>query len=364
MIDPSSVFNVRLVNDSRIKEVDFENIPFGKVYSDHMCVVKYQVGAWGDFKIKPFEDLAISPANATLHYAQSVFEGLKAYKNQQGETLVFRPQANAQRMMLSAERMCIPPITEEFFMETLTILLQIDGDWIPSEPGTSLYIRPIIFANDPYIGIRPSETYTFLIFTAPVGAYYSEPVNVKVETHYTRAVKGGVGFAKTAGNYAASLYPALKAQQEGYHQLIWTDGQTHEYIEEAGTMNLLFYIDDTLITAPTDDSILNGITKNSVLTLAKAWGIQVEERKLSVKELEEALKAHKVQEAFGAGTAATIAKVNKIGLNGTDYTLLQEKPLADRLFDTLEKIKTGMIEDTYGWMYKVAPRDIRVPGRY
>lgn len=346
-------FEIRKTERSRISEVDFSNIPFGKVYADHMFVADFKDGAWQDMRIEPYADLSISPANATLHYGQSVFEGLKAYKNKEGEILVFRPEANAKRMIVSAERMCIPPISEEFFMSAMTELLKLDSAWVPNEPGTSLYIRPVVFADDPYVGIRPSVTYKFLIFTAPVGAYYSEPVNVKIETKYTRAVAGGVGYAKTAGNYAASLYPALQAQKEGYHQLIWTDGQTHEFIEEAGTMNLLFLINDTLITAPTGDSILDGITRDSVLTLAKDWGMKVEEKRLSVKELEESLKKGEVKEAFGAGTAATIAKIHKIGYNGVDYVLPEEKPLADKLYDTLDKIKLGEIDDPHGWVYKV-----------
>ncbi|MDW3209590.1 MAG: branched-chain amino acid aminotransferase [Reichenbachiella sp.] len=346
-------FEIKKIERSRISEVDFNNIPFGKVYADHMFVADFEDGEWKNMRIEPYGDLAISPANATLHYGQSVFEGLKAYKNKEGEILIFRPEANAKRMIISAERMCIPPISEEFFMSALSALLKVDSAWVPGQENTSLYIRPVVFADDPYVGIRPSETYKFLIFTAPVGAYYSEPVNVKIETKYTRAVAGGVGYAKTAGNYAASLYPALQAQKEGYHQLIWTDGQTHEFVEEAGTMNLLFLMNDTLVTAPTGDSILNGITRDSVLTLARDWGMKVEEKRLSVKELEAALKAGEVKEAFGAGTAATIAKIHKIGYNGTDYVLPEEKPLADKLFDTLDKIKLGEIEDTHGWVYKV-----------
>lgn len=346
-------FEVRETEASRLSQVDFNEIPFGKVYSDHMFMADYFDGQWQNLRIEPFGDLSVSPANATLHYAQSVFEGLKAYKHASGDILVFRPQANAQRLIKSAERMCIPPITEELFMSAMTELLKLDSAWIPTLDDTSLYIRPIIYADDPYIGIRPSKTYKFLIFTGPVGAYYSEPVNVKIETKFTRAVRGGVGFAKTAGNYAASLYPALQAQKEGYHQLIWTDGQHHEHIEEAGTMNLLFYMNDTLITAPTGDSILNGITRNCVLTLARDWGMKVEERKLSVKELVEGLKSGTVKEAFGAGTAATISKIRMIGCDGEDYVLPEEKPLADKLFDTLNKIKLGEIDEPHGWVYRI-----------
>ncbi|UXP30802.1 branched-chain amino acid aminotransferase [Reichenbachiella agarivorans] len=346
-------FDVRLVTESKLPSVDFNHIEFGKVYSDHMFAAEYEEGEWKNFRIEPYANLSISPANATLHYAQSVFEGLKAYKNDAGEIVVFRPQANAKRMIISAERMCIPPISEELFMEALTELLKLDAAWIPTKPDTSLYIRPVIFANDPYVGIRPSNTYKFLIFTGPVGAYYSEPVNVKIETKYTRAVAGGVGFAKTAGNYAASLYPALQAQKEGYHQLIWTDGQEHQYIEEAGTMNLMFCINDTLITAPAGGSILDGITKNSILTIARDWGMKVEERKLRVTELIEAFEAGQVQEAFGAGTAATVSKIKMIGYEGKQYNLPTVTPVADKLLKEMEDIKMGRKEDVHGWIYKV-----------
>ena len=346
-------FEVNKTQHSKLPDLDFDNIPFGKIYSDHMFVAEFKGGEWTDLRIEPFADLSISPANATLHYAQSIFEGLKAYKSESGEILVFRPQANAKRLKASAERMCIPPIPEELFMSALTELLKIDSKWIPKKVGNSLYIRPLIFANDPYVGIKPSDTYKFIIFTSPVGSYYSAPVSVKIETHYTRAVAGGVGYAKTAGNYAASLYPALQAQKEGYDQLIWTDGQKHEYIEEAGTMNLLFLIGETLITAPTGDSILNGITRNCVLTLARDWGMNVEEKRLSVHELVEALEAGTLKEAFGAGTAATIAQIERIGCNGKDYYLPSERPLSKKLFDTLDKIKLGKMEDKWGWIYKV-----------
>lgn len=346
-------FEIKKTVQSRLPELDTDNIPFGKVYSDHMFVAEYKNGEWSDLRIEPYGNLSISPANATLHYAQSIFEGLKAYKNKSGDILVFRPQANAQRLNVSATRMCVPELPEEMFMSAMTELLKLDSGWIPDKDGTSLYIRPVIFADDPYVGIRPSKTYKFLIFTCPVGAYYSEPVSVKIETKYTRAVAGGVGYAKTAGNYAASLFPAVQAQKEGYDQLIWTDGQTHEFIEEAGTMNLLFLIGDTLITAPTGDSILNGITRNCVLTLAKDWGMNVKEHRLSVKELISAMETGELKEAFGAGTAATIAQIKRIGYEGKDYELPKKRPFSQKLFDALDKIKKGEQEDKWGWVYKI-----------
>lgn len=353
MMTTAVSFDIREVAKSRVDEVDFNNIPFGKEYSDHMFVADYEGGEWKDLRIEPFANLSLSPANATLHYAQSVFEGLKAYKSESGEILVFRPDANAKRLIKSAERMCIPPISEELFMSSMTELLKLDQAWIPTLPDTSLYIRPVIFANDPYVGIRPSHTYKFIMFTGPVGAYYSEPVRVKIETEYTRAVKGGTGSAKTAGNYAASLYPALLAQQQGYHQLVWTDGQEHEYIEEAGTMNLFFLINETLITAQTGDSILDGITRNSVIALAKDWGMKVDEYRVSVKELIDALEKGEVKEAFGAGTAATISQISTIGFDGQDYDLPSSRPLSDKLFETLNKIKLGQVEDTHNWIYRI-----------
>jgi len=354
MIDTLNI-EINKASSSRINEIDEENLVFGKVYSDHMFVADYAEGKWGNFKIVPYGDLSISPANSALHYGQSIFEGLKAHRTESGEVLVFRPEENAKRLNKSAVRMCIPEIPEEVFMQGLHQLLNLDKQWVPSKAGTSLYIRPFIFATDPYIGIRPSETYKFMIFTAPVGAYYSEPVKVKIETSYTRAVSGGTGAAKTAGNYAAALYPAVQNQKSGYHQLIWTDGKNHEYIEESGTMNVLFLIGDALITAPTGDTILNGITRNSVIALAKEWGLNVEERPVKVAEVVEAAKTGELKEAFGAGTAATIASIKTIGFDGVDYDLpeINSSSLSAKLMNALSDIKTGKLEDKFGWIFKV-----------
>lgn len=346
-------FQINKTSNSRIQELDMDNIQFGKMYSDHMFVADYEDGEWKNMEIMPYQDLPMSPANAALHYGQSIFEGLKAYKNEAGEVLIFRPEDNAKRMNVSAERMCMPEFPEELFMSVLKELLDLDSGWVPNGPGTSLYIRPVMFANDPFVGIRPSLTFKYIIFTSPAGPYYAEPVNVKIETDFTRAVKGGVGFAKTAGNYAASLYPAKLAQDKGYHQLVWTDGVSHEYVEEAGTMNLMFVIGDTLVTAPTGDSILKGITRDSVLTLAKSWGMKVEERRISVKEVIEALNTGNLKEAFGCGTAASIAPIKTIGYEGNDYNLGSEMPVSTRFFDALNDIKTGASEDQWNWVYKV-----------
>ncbi len=354
MVDTMDI-RIERISESKLPQVDLENPVFGKVYSDHMFIADYKNGAWTDLRIVPYGDLQISPANTTLHYASTIFEGLKAYKDDKGDLLVFRPEANAKRMILSAERMCMPPVPESLFMNAMTELLKLDRDWVPSAPGTSLYIRPFQMAMDPYIGIRPSDTYSFFIITGPVGAYYSQPVKVKVEKHYTRAAAGGTGFAKTGGNYAAALYPAVKAQKEGFDQLVWTDAKEHEYVEESGTMNLLFVIDDTLVTAPTGDTILNGITRNSILTLAKEEGIKVEERRISITEIVKAIGQGKLQEAFGAGTAATIVQIKMIHIDGVDYELppVETRKYSNKFLDTLNKIRSGELEDKHHWIYKI-----------
>ena len=340
---------------SKLAETDFSNLAFGQTMSDHMFVADYADGEWKDLRIAPYAPLALNPANATLHYGQSVFEGMKAYRNEHGEILLFRADANQKRLNESAIRMCIPEVPEEIFMEGLRKLLEIDRAWVPGAPGCSLYIRPFIFAADDYLGIRPSAKYKFMIFTCPVGHYYAKPVTVKVETYYSRAIEGGTGFAKAAGNYAGSLYPALLAQREGYDQLLWTDGKTHQFIEESGTMNVMFVIDGRLVTAPTTTgTILKGITRDSVLTLAREMGMEVEERFLSVSELKEALASGTLQEAFGTGTAATIAHISLINVDGEDYTL-PDKPqdaFSNQVLKILENIKYGKSEDRFGWVIK------------
>ena len=343
------------VAQTRINEIDFDNIQFAKVYSDHMFVADYKDGIWKDFRISPYDFIRMTPANATLHYGQSIFEGLKAYRGPDGNTLIFRPLDNFKRMNLSAERMCIPTISEEMFMGGLTELLRLDKQWVPDRPGTSLYIRPFIFATDEYIGVKPASNFKFMIITCPVGAYYSTPVKVKIETKFTRAGQGGTGFAKTSGNYARSLYPAKKAQEQGYHQLIWTDGRDHSFIEEAGTMNVMFIVGDTLITPELSDSILAGVTRNSVLTLARDWGMKVEERRVTVKEIIDAARSGDLKEAFGAGTAATIAHIELIGYEGEDFKLppIEDREYSNKFLNALNEIRYGKGEDKFNWVYRV-----------
>jgi branched-chain amino acid aminotransferase len=354
MLDTLDI-SIRKVQNSRINEVDFNNIPFGRVYSDHMFIADYEDGQWSDLRIVPYENLSMAPASSVIHYGQSVFEGLKAYKNNKGEAVVFRPEANAKRLNKSAERMCIPEVPEELFLQAMTELLKLDNAWIPNKENTALYIRPFVFAMDDYIGIKPSEKYRFMIITCPVGAYYSEPVRVKIETEFTRAAKGGTGYAKAAGNYAGSLYPAKLAQKQGYHQLVWTDAIEHKYIEESGTMNIMFVINDTLITPEASSTILRGITRDSVLTLARDWGMKVEERRVSINEVIEAAKNGTLKEAFGAGTAATIAHIALIGYDGVDYKLpaIEEREFSNKVLKAMDAIKLGEAEDKFDWIFKL-----------
>ena len=342
---------------SRISEVDFNDIKFGSTYSDHMLVADYKDGKWQECKIVPFDSMSLSPATSALHYGQSIFEGLKAYKSEsEDKILIFRPDENWKRFNKSAVRMCMPEVPKEVFMDGLMKLIDLDKQWVPNVPGCSLYIRPFMFATDEYIGLKPSENYRFMIFTSPVGSYYSEPVKVKIEKHFTRAAIGGTGAAKTAGNYAASLYPAKLAQEQGYHQLVWTDAKEHKYIEEAGTMNLMFIIGNTLRTAPlTSDTILPGITRKSVLRLAEEWNLEVSESPVAVAEVVEALEAGTLKEAFGVGTAATIAQIALIAHEGTDYTLpaVETREFSNKVLQELEDVKRGRKSDDRGWIFKV-----------
>lgn len=351
----ASDIKIYTTEESRLLNTNFDNLPFGSVFSDHQFVADYRDGQWQDLRIEPYQNLVMSPANVCLHYGQSVFEGMKAFRNADDDVFLFRPDENAKRLNLSARRMCIPEIPEQIFHEGMCLLLELDKNWIPSASGASLYIRPFIYSTDDCLGVRPSTTYRFIIFSCPVAKYYSEPVKVKVETQFSRACEGGIGAAKTAGNYAASLYPAKLAQEKGYHQLIWTDSKTHQYIEEAGTMNVMFVIGDKLITAKTSDTILDGITRKSVLQIAKEWGVTVEERKLSVSELVKAIENGSLVEAFGTGTAATIAPICLISFDGTDYELpaVPENALSKRLLHELDQVRRGLKVDTRNWIWKI-----------
>jgi branched-chain amino acid aminotransferase len=340
---------------SRLKGTDFNDLPFGRIFSDHMFVADYADEKWQNFQIMPYGDLSLSPAIASLHYGQTFFEGLKAYKHPDGKVVVFRPDKNAERFNLSAQRMCMPELPAEIFLQSIASLVNLDKDWIPTSPGTSLYIRPYMFATDPYLGVQPSKTYKYIILTCPVGAYFSKPLKVKVETKYSRASEGGFGFAKTGGNYGGSLYPAQEALKEGFDQIIWTDGRDHAYIEELGAANVMFMIDGTLITPSTRDTILKGVTRDTVLTLARKWSIPIEERRVSVAEVIEGLKNGKLTEAFGAGTAATIAPIASIGYEGSVYTLPDQSKaeFSNKVLKTLNDMRYGLSPDEFDWNYVI-----------
>jgi branched-chain amino acid aminotransferase len=325
------------------------------MFSDHMFMADYKNNQWGDAQIVPYGSLPMSPSTSALHYGQSIFEGMKAYKNEKGEVSLFRPMDNQKRINISAERMCMPAIPQELFMEGIRQLIKMDSAWVPTADGSSLYIRPFLIATDEFIGVRPSDTYRFYIITSPGGAYYNKPVKVLVETDYIRAVEGGVGFVKASGNYGRSLFPTKLAQQRGYDQIIWTDARNHRYLEESGTMNLMFVIDDVLITAPLSDTILAGITRDSVLTLARDWKMKVQERKISIDEVLDAHQRGTLDEAFGTGTAATIANISTIGFEGKNYELpdVQGRIFSNRVAKKLEDIRHGRQEDDHNWMYKI-----------
>jgi branched-chain amino acid aminotransferase len=340
---------------SRINTCDFNNIQFGTVFSDHMFVVDYEDGNWINPEILPFGPLSLSPSTFALHYGQAIFEGMKAYKNTNGEAQLFRPKDNIKRLNQSAKRMAMAELPEEIFMEGLKQLIAIDSNWIPTKSGSSLYIRPYMFATDEFVGVRPAKHFKFVIFTCPVNAYYPKPIRVVVEEKYVRAFDGGVGATKAAGNYGISMLPTYEANQKGFDQIIWTDGREHKYIEESGTMNVFFVIGDKVITPLLDGTILEGVTRNSCIKLLQNKGYTVEERKISVDEIVDASNKGTLKDAFGTGTAAIVAKIAAINYKGVDYTLPnpEEREVSNYLYKTLGEIQTGLIPDSFNWIERV-----------
>lgn len=342
--------DIKRTKESKIESVDFNNLPFGSVYSDHMLVCDYKNGAWQTPVIQPYGSITLDPAAKIFHYGQSIFEGMKAYKDSDGKTLLFRPTDNHKRLNKSASRLVIPEIPEEIFMEGLKELLRVDSAWIPTNEGSSLYIRPFMMASGVGFHASPADEYKFIICTAPSGAYFAGKVKVLIEEKYARAANGGVGFAKAGGNYAAQFYPTKLATDKGYNQVIWTDDNSHEYIEEAGAMNIFIRIDDTLITSPTNDRILDGITRKSIIQIAEDKGITVEERKITVSEVIAAAQSGHLKEMFGAGTAAVISPIAGFGYKETDYELPElENSYAEQLKKVITDIQTNKSEDPYGW---------------
>jgi len=342
-------------SQSNIDQVNFDNLPFGSLFSDHMFICEYKNGQWGEPEIKPYGPLSFTPALHTLHYGQALFEGQKAYYMKDGSIGIFRPEMNAKRLNHSARRMFMPEFPESGFLDALRELVNVDRQWVPEKDGFSLYLRPFMFGSSEFVAARPSEKYTFCIITSPVGPYYAGNVKVKVEETYTRSVSGGVGSTKCAGNYGAAFYPTNEARKQGYTQIIWTDHWNHELVEESGTMNIGFVIDDTFITPPLSDRILAGITRDSILTLLRDKDIlKVEERPIKITEVIDALKQGRLKEAFGMGTAAVVSQISTIGYCGTDYEVATPKDgFASKIKRELNAIRYGEVEDPYNWMLRL-----------
>ncbi|AUS06918.1 branched-chain amino acid aminotransferase [Pseudotamlana carrageenivorans] len=339
---------------TKINDVDFNNLKFGHVFSDHMLECDYKDGKWQAPKVVPYQGITLDPSAKIFHYGQSVFEGMKAYKDAHEKVWLFRPLDNFKRINISSKRLAIPELPENYFMDGLKALLEVDKDWIPSNEGSSLYIRPFIFASGNGFHASPADEYKFIICTAPSGSYFSGDVKVLIEEKYSRSANGGVGFAKAGGNYAGQFYPTQLAIEKGYQQVIWTDDNTHEYIEEAGAMNIFVRINDTLITGPTSDRILDGITRKSIIELAESENIPVEVRKLTVAEVVEAAKNGSLKEMFGAGTAAVISPISGFGYKGEDYEIEKiDNTYASFLKKRITDIQTNKAEDPFGWRYEV-----------
>jgi branched-chain amino acid aminotransferase len=347
--------NITRVERSKLNEMSLENIPFGRYYTDHMLEADYENGEWKNIEIKPYQPLLLEPSTAALHYGQAIFEGIKAYKDSDGNAFIFRPKDNYKRFNLSAERMQMPPVPEDIFMEGMRMLIDIDKSWIPQNKDHSLYIRPFMFSSDPVIGVKPSDSYKFMIILSPAGPYYNQPIRIYVEEKYVRAAPGGVGQAKAAGNYGASMYATAEAKKNGYDQVLWTDAIEHKYVQEIGTMNVFFIIGDTAITPSLDEgTILGGVTRDSAMTILKEMGFKVEERRISVDDLIDAHKAGLLYEVFGTGTAATITQIKE--LRYKDYVMefdVENSRTAPQLKKLLTDIREGKTADKYGWMYKI-----------
>lgn len=338
---------------------DLDTLEFGKNFTDHMFIMDFDVAkGWHDARIVPYGDLTISPAAMVFHYGQTVFEGLKAYKNKAGEITLFRPDENMKRLNASNDRLCMPHVDGDFVIEAMKKLIAIDKEWIPAREGMALYVRPVMFATEPYLGVSPSKQYRFLVILSPVGAYYAEginPVKIAVESEYVRAVKGGTGAAKTAGNYASSLKAQEVAEENGYSQVLWLDGCEHKYIEEVGAMNVFFKIKGEIVTPQLNGSILPGITRKSVVELLQDWGENIVERRLSIDELIEAAAKGELEEAFGTGTAAVISPIGELAYKGEKISINNGEigKLSQKIYDTVTGIQNGTVADKFGWRVDV-----------
>jgi branched-chain amino acid aminotransferase len=347
--------NITKAERSKLTDINLENIPFGKYFTDHMLEVDYEDGEWKNAEIKPYQPLLLDPSLAALHYGQAIFEGIKAYKNEAGEVSIFRPIDNFKRFNISAERMQMPQVPEDIFMEGMRMLVELDKNWIPQQEDHSLYIRPFMFSSDTMIGVRPSEKYKFMIILSPTGPYYNMPMRIYVEEHYVRAVPGGVGFAKAAGNYGGAMYATAQAKLKGYDQVLWTDAFEHKYVQECGTMNVFFIIGNTAITPDLKEgTILAGVTRDSTLVMLREMGFNVEERDLNIDDVISAYNAGILYEVFGTGTAATISMIKE--LRYKDFTMkfdVDSWKTAPEVKRRLNAIRYGQTADNHGWMYKI-----------
>lgn len=353
--DISTKFVIEKTQKSRLPEVDFENLVFGRVFTDHMFECDYIDGKWQNPTIHPYRPLFLEPSAKVFHYGQAVFEGMKAYKDENNAIFLFRPDQNQERINKSSVRLAMPEFPKEWFFEALNRLLILDQDWIKKGIGNVVYIRPFVIATEPAVLATPSQNYKFMIILSPVKAYFTGDVSVVIAQQYSRSADGGVGAAKAAGNYAGQFFPTAIAAERGYQQVVWTDACTHEYLEEAGTMNVFFRINDTLLTAPVSDRILDGVTRKSIIEIAESNGIPVEVRKVSVHELVEAAKNGTLKEMFGAGTAAVVSPIKSFAFDGVDYLInTPEKTYAALLKTQIQDIQYNLSSDPYGWRYLVS----------
>ena len=346
---------IRKTAHSRIHEVDFEHLQFGKYVSDHMLICDYHGGDWHEPLIVPFANLSLSPATMAFHYGQTVFEGMKAFRMQDGRINIFRLDKHYDRFVRSLERMCMAVPPKEIFTEGLKSLVALDKEWIPRQHDCALYLRPFVIATENGFGVKVSSDYRFIIFTSPVPSVYSKPIKLKVETDYIRAARGGTGFAKCGGNYGGAFYPTLLAREQGYDQVLWTDAAQNKFIEESGMMNIMFVIGGSIVTPPLSDTILDGVTRDSLLTIARDLGYEVEEKPVSVDELENHFRTNTISEAFGVGTAAVVAPVETINIHNTDFHLPEysHENVSHKLKQQLERIRTGIEPDPYDWSHVV-----------
>jgi branched-chain amino acid aminotransferase len=340
---------------SRLAETDIADMPFGKVFTDHMFVADYEDGEWKNFEILPYGPIPMSPAISALHYGQAIFEGLKAYKQADGTVSVFRADKNFARFNKSATRLAMANIPEEIFMQGLAALINVDKAWVPDEENYSLYLRPVMFATDPFLGVRPSASYKFVILANPSAPYYSKPLIVKIETRYTRSADGGVGAAKAAGNYAGGMLPTAEAHAEGFDQLIWTDAKDHKYVEESGAANLMFVINGKIVTPEVRETILDGVTRDTVLELARSMGIEVEERRVLIQEVLDNIENGTLTEAFAVGTAATVTQISEMNYEGKAYLLTDPatRTVSISIAKKLNDIRYGVTADEFGWNWIV-----------